>query len=54
MVMIKILYILNPWRRRAASQGSADAACDPLSHPAIRAMSPAELADLPFETARKR
>ena len=52
--MMKILYILNPWRGRAATAIPADAACDPLSDPAIRAMSPDELADLPFASARER
>ncbi|MFZ2101091.1 MAG: hypothetical protein WAU86_11060 [Oricola sp.] len=52
--MKQILYILG-FRRRPpvpAPLCGTEWASDPLSHPAIRAMRPDELADLPFRTAR--
>lgn len=52
--MIKLLYILTPWRRPSSAPDRAEWRNDPLSHPAIRAMNPDELADLPFATMRGR
>ncbi len=43
--------ILNRFRRAGASRrlfAEARFAADPLSHPAFKAMSPRELADIPF------
>jgi len=43
--------LLTLRRRRLAVRGLFASACcgaDPLSHPALRAMSAAELADIPF------
>jgi hypothetical protein len=41
------------WRfYRESTPGDADGAIDPLAHPALKAMSARELADIPFERTR--
>ena len=52
--MMKLIYILIPWRRPSPAPGGGGWREDPLSHPAIRAMGPDELADLPFASMRER
>lgn len=52
--MMKLLYIITRWRRPPPAPDSTDWRDDPLSHPAIRAMDPDELADLPFASMRGR
>lgn len=49
--MLKLIYILIQWLKPPQADREADG--DPLSHPAIRAMNPDELADLPIATARQ-
>lgn len=50
-VMIKLIYTLAQWRK--ASKTTREADRDPLSHPTISAMTPDELADLPFASMRE-
>jgi len=52
--MMKTIYTLLSRLMPTMVRNGVEWHCDPLSHPAIRTMSPEELADLPLASMRKR